>query len=133
MTAVFIDNVALVHIRDRRVLVARSRGKDRWYLPGGKREPGESDEETLRREIREELSVEIQPGTLRHVGTYEGEAHGQPSGSVVRMACYTALWSGQLEPGREIEQLDLLGFDDRAQAAPLVQDILQDLKTRRLL
>jgi len=54
-----IDNVALVHIHDRKLLVARSRGKDRWYLPGGKREPGESDEETLTREIREELSVEM--------------------------------------------------------------------------
>ncbi|WP_308287346.1 NUDIX domain-containing protein [Actinomadura parmotrematis] len=40
-----------------RVLSTRSRGKDVWYLPGGKREAGESDERTLLREIAEELAV----------------------------------------------------------------------------
>ena len=33
-----------------------------WEFPGGKREPGESLEDCLRREIREELGVEIQVG-----------------------------------------------------------------------
>jgi 8-oxo-dGTP diphosphatase len=128
-----IDTVALLHIQDAKVLVARTRGKDRWYLPGGKREPGESDVDTLRREIREELRVEIEPGTLRHVGTYEGVAHGQPPGTVVRMVCYAAAWSGEVSPGLEIERLDYLTYDDRAQAAPLVQDIFQDLRAKRLI
>ncbi|HMG56635.1 MAG TPA: NUDIX domain-containing protein [Kofleriaceae bacterium] len=128
-----IDTVALLHIRDRKVLVARSRGVDRWYLPGGKREPGETDEDTLRREIREELSVEIRSDTLDHVGTYEGVAHGQRPGTLVRMACYAARWTGELAPGSEIEQLEFLGFDDLGEAAPLVQHIFHDLRAKQLI
>ena len=129
----FIDNVALLYIEDRKVLAARSHGKDRWYLPGGKREPGETDEDTLRREIREELSVEVEPGTLRHMGTYEGAAHGRSPGTVVRMACYTAAWSGELRPSGEIERLGFVDFDAIAEMAPLVQIIFQDLRARHLI
>jgi TDG/mug DNA glycosylase family protein len=36
-----------------------------WVPPGGGREPGESDEETLRRELREECGlVDVEPGPL---------------------------------------------------------------------
>ena len=55
--------VAAAIQRDGRYLVARrTRPADvagRWEFPGGKVEPGESEERALAREIREELGVEI--------------------------------------------------------------------------
>ena len=54
-----IDKIALIHIKDKKALVRLSKGKDTWYQAGGKREKGEYDEQTLVREIEEELSVRI--------------------------------------------------------------------------
>jgi 8-oxo-dGTP pyrophosphatase MutT (NUDIX family) len=56
-----IDKVALIRLADGKILSTRSRGKDVYYLPGGKREPGETDVQTLARENREELDVAIAP------------------------------------------------------------------------
>ena len=58
--------VAAVIERGGRVLVSQ-RGPGggqagRWEFPGGKREAGESDAEALRREVREELGIEVVVG-----------------------------------------------------------------------
>ena len=60
-----IEVVAAV-IRRGGCILATQRGygefKDMWEFPGGKMEAGESREEALRREIREELDTEIDGG-----------------------------------------------------------------------
>ncbi len=61
------DVVAAVTVRDDgRVLVARRRQDDMlgglWEFPGGKREDGETLPAALRREMREELDVEVTVG-----------------------------------------------------------------------
>mgnify|MGYP003313949124 CR=1 FL=1 len=64
--------VAAIIINNGRIF-ATQRGygewKDYWEFPGGKIEPGESPEDALKREIREELSTEIEIG--RHLTTVE--------------------------------------------------------------
>ena len=74
--------------------MARNAGRDRFYLPGGKREPGESDLETLVREIDEELTVAVDPATAAYVGTFEALADARTDGLVVRLTCYTATHTG---------------------------------------
>ena len=57
-----IEVVAALIVEQGRLL-ATQRGsgewKDYWEFPGGKVEPGETGEEALRREIREELAMDI--------------------------------------------------------------------------
>ena len=57
-----IEVVAAIICKDDKIF-ATQRGygdfKDWWEFPGGKKETGETPEEALKREIREELSTEI--------------------------------------------------------------------------
>lgn len=106
------EKVAWVLVRDDRVLVTRSHGRDRFYLPGGHREPGESDRETLVREIDEELRAAIDPGSMVRFGTFEiGEGH--PEHGPFRMICYTADHRGGLIPSREIAEKAWFRYADR--------------------
>jgi 8-oxo-dGTP diphosphatase len=126
----FIDKIAWILLRDGQVLSTRNKGKTLFYLPGGKREPGESDLQTLIREVREELSVSIEPGTVRHLGTFQAQADGYPPGTPVKMACYTAAYEGQLSVASEIAEMTWLGYGDRERVSEtdkLVFDHLHDL------
>ena len=51
MVPAFVDTVAWVHLENGKILCARPRGKDIFYIPGGKREGAETDLQTLLREI----------------------------------------------------------------------------------
>jgi mutator protein MutT len=64
-----------------------------WEFPGGKREPGESFETCLVREIREELGVEIAVGEL-----FEEIAHDYPEKSVHLKFFLCRLLSGEPQP-----------------------------------
>lgn len=69
-----IEVVAAIIVRDRRIF-ATQRGygewKDWWEFPGGKIEPGESPEDALKREIREELATEIEVDELLTTVEYD--------------------------------------------------------------
>lgn len=125
--AILIDTVAWVRLEGGRILCARPRGKDVFYIPGGKREGAETDLQTLAREVAEELTVAIRPDTVAHVGTYRAAAHGHPDGATVRMACYTADYTGTLAASSEIEDVEWFGYADRDRVPPVDQLLFDDL------
>ena len=69
-----IKVVAAIILHDNRIF-ATQRGygdfKGGWEFPGGKVEPGESPQEALVREIREELAMEIEVGELFETVEYD--------------------------------------------------------------
>jgi 8-oxo-dGTP diphosphatase len=122
-----IDKVAWILLEDGKILSTRSRGKDVYYLPGGKREPGESDLDTLVREIDEELAVAIVPSSAEHFGTFVAQAHAHPDGVAVQMTCYTAGHHGTPTPSSEIEEVVWLTYADRDRVAPVDQIVFDQL------
>lgn len=68
-----IEVVAAI-IREGNTIFATQRGygefEGMWEFPGGKVEQGEGAEDALRREIREELAIDIAVGSLLHTTEY---------------------------------------------------------------
>ena len=69
-----IEVVAAI-IHDNGKILATQRGygefKDGWEFPGGKMQPGETPEEAIIREIKEELRVTIKPEKLLMTVEYD--------------------------------------------------------------
>jgi 8-oxo-dGTP diphosphatase len=128
-----IDKLAWIHIENKRLLSTRSRGKDIYYIPGGKRELGESDEQALLREVKEELDVDLLRDTITFLGTFEAQAHGKEEGTLVRMTCYTADFSGELRASAEVEEALWLDYKDKDKSSPVDQIIFDWLKDRQLI
>jgi 8-oxo-dGTP diphosphatase len=122
-----IDKIAWLRLEGGRILSTRSRGKDVYYIPGGKREPGETDIQALVREISEELTVVIAAESAAHAGTFEAQAHGHAAGITVRMTCYTASYQGTLAPSSEVAEVVWLNYGDRDRVSPVDQLIFDHL------
>ncbi|MGI5502852.1 NUDIX hydrolase [Lentzea sp. CA-135723] len=123
-----ITVVGLVHVEAGRLLVVRSRNKKAFYLPGGKIEPGESLVDAVRREVREELGVEI--GAPAELKRYVSLAYGEGEGAMVDMTCFTARLHGTPRPTGEIAELTYVTRDEyraHAETAPAIHEVLADL------
>jgi 8-oxo-dGTP diphosphatase len=132
-SSTFIDKLAFIYLNNRQILMTLSKGKDTYYIPGGKREGDETDEAALMREVKEELSVNIDPKTIQHYGTFEAQAHGKSLGTIVRMTCYEADFSGELKPSSEIQDVAYYTYAQRDIVGPVDQIIFDDLKKKNLI
>lgn len=132
MTA-FIDKLALITLKDNKVLAVRSYGKSLFYMPGGKREQNETDEEALIREITEELSVQIKPESIRYAATFEAQADGKPIGTVVRLTCYFADFDDVATASAEIEELRYLSSADLNVCSKAAELVVNWLLTEKLI
>jgi mutator protein MutT len=103
-----IDVAAALLFRHGRVLLTQRRPAGHlgglWEFPGGKREPGESFAGCLRRELREELGIEVEVGEL-----VERLTHAYPDRTVHLEFFRCALVANEPRP---------LGCHDLAWASP---------------
>jgi 8-oxo-dGTP diphosphatase len=127
-----VVGAAILH--EGRLLAARRRPPSRlaggWELPGGKVEAGESDENAIIREIREELGVEI---------ALSGRVHGEweLGRGMVRRVFIAVLVAGDPEPLADHDELrwltpnelyDVAWLPADRPAVELVQSRTNDLR-----
>jgi 8-oxo-dGTP diphosphatase len=80
-----VIRVSAVVLRDASgaLLTVRKRGTSHFMLPGGKLESGESAAEAAVRECAEELSVRLDPESLRELGVFRAAAANENGHEVV--------------------------------------------------
>jgi len=125
MPTATLTSVGWLHVQDGRLLGVRTRGRNRFYLPGGKPEPGETEEETLIREVGEELGLRLTD--VRPAFTVEAPAHGLAVETELTMHCFHARAVGEPRPLGEIEELAWLRIPVDVRAAPAVHSVLARL------
>jgi len=128
-----IDKLAWLYIREGKLLCARSKNNALFYLPGGKREVGESDEEALVREIKEEVSVDLIPNSIKYAHTLTAQADGKNNDTTVKLTCYFAQFTGQLAPDAEIEEIDFISFENKSRCSIGAIKIIDWLKQQSLM
>lgn len=92
------------NIKNKKVLLtkrAKTPFKGYWDIPGGFMNSGEKPEETLKREIKEELSVEIIIGDL--IGFFP-DTYGKSGWPTLNIFYFCKIKKGKLKPATDINE-----------------------------
>lgn len=100
---------AIISNQSGQILAVHKRGKPKHELivPGGKQHPHETDEQTLRRELFEELAVDLH--SYDAFGQFEDMAIYENAWLIMRV--YKVTIKGMPQPSNEIDQLVWLDSD----------------------
>jgi 8-oxo-dGTP pyrophosphatase MutT (NUDIX family) len=123
-----IEKVALLTFFEGHLLMVKKHGLGPLINTGGRREPGESDIQCLVREMKEELSVGIDPMSLSYFDTFVGPSAGNVTkGEQLKIICYVTNdppEPSELVPANEIESFAWVNRRDGMLTTQLGKEIL---------
>ena len=100
-----VRKVALAIFKDKKILVVREDKNDEiFYSVGGRVKEGETDTECLRREVKEELNVDLNLNSISFLYEFNGPAHGEDD-AMLNMRFYEAQIIGEPKPSGEIVEI----------------------------
>ena len=109
--AIIIEN------KNGEILLQKRADRDKWGIPGGCQELGESFEDTIIREIKEETNLDIKPESLKIIDIVSGMSrkNDYPNGDIVinnTVLYYTNSYSGELKWDYESKDMRFFNLDN---------------------
>jgi 8-oxo-dGTP diphosphatase len=95
-----IHKIAAIILKDKKFLAVKEYGLDTLLTPGGRVEEDESPEETLRRELKEEVNLDLI--SMRPFGIIKDKSIDRKE--ELTLETYFADVNGNLKPDSEIEE-----------------------------
>ncbi|MYR07440.1 NUDIX domain-containing protein [Gordonia sp. SID5947] len=124
----------VIRDRDGLLLTVRKRGTQRFMLPGGKPEPGESAVRTAVRECAEEVGLAVDEADLYEWGRFRSAAANEAGCDVIATVFECALIEDDVSPAAEIDEvrwLNVNGCSMPDDLAPLViEHVIPALRLR---
>jgi len=126
--------IAGVIIRNKKLLMVRKYNEPHFIMPGGRVKEKESKEQTLRRELKEELNVNLI--SMKFFATNEA-VHFQDKNKIVKMEIYFVEVEGESQPTSEINEIKWVDSNYKKQGIQLAsinEDFtIPELKKRGLI
>ena len=117
-----IHKVAAIVIKNNKFLLVRKKGKDIWTNLGGHLEKGETEEQALLREIKEEMGCDAK--IIKKLGDFNAPAAHDDA--IVQLSCYLVDLSGEIvfsDP--ELEEYRFIDKDYQKQGIKLPDSLIK--------
>ena len=126
-----IHCAGLITLRDRKLLLAFSKNKQAYYLPGGKVDSYETVVEALIREVKEELDIILYKDDLRFYCHITAPAFGEANGLIMEQDCFMCELKEAPKPTAEIlkvENFDEVTYEQQEHLVPGVIMAFEQLR-----
>ena len=94
--------IVAIIIKDNKLLLVKGKGWPELWTPGGKIEEGESEEGTLKRELKEEINLDLQNMTFFKKYFYKNP---YVEGTMTETKCFIVEVKGEPKADKEIDSI----------------------------
>lgn len=125
-----LHTAGLIVINDGKLLLAFSKNKRAWYLPGGKIDAGETSHQAVQREIKEELNLTLNADLLKFYGHVTAPAFGENKNILMEQDCFMYELTENIEASSEIDEVgyfDLATYLKEPEQVPGVLELFDRL------